>query len=306
MSLRDTIECAILRIRTIGQIRFRRLAILPLIAIATFLSACGDSSVYTSKGTIINVSDDKKTIVLRHEDFKDSSGRIHMQGMTMEFKVKNPEILKGISHNDIANVELTESNQDEWISKLVKTGHNAAADAEDATRAKSNTGEPLLEGQPVPDFELTNQDNKSVKLSDFHGKPVVITFVYTRCPFPDMCPRLTSNFAEIQKELAPKYGNRFELLSITLDPANDTPAVLKEYATRENRDLTQWNFLTGKDEDIRKVAHTFNVDYWTEDKVLNHTMSSAIIRPDGTLMKVYYHADWKPEDVIADVTRLLN
>ena len=273
---------------------------------ALTLIACGGSPVYSTKGTVLSVSDDKKTFVLRHEDFKDASGKIYMQGMTMEFHVKNPEMLKDITRNDLVKAELTVSNEDEWISKLEKTGHDAAADGDDKANLKSNSGLILMDGQPVPDFELINQEDHPVKLSDFRGKPVVITFIYTRCPFPDMCPRLTHNFARIQKQLAPKYGTRFQLLSITVDPANDNPAALKTYAGNEGADVSSWSFLTGKDELIKKMAGNFGVDYWTEGAVLNHSMASAVIKPDGTLMKVYRHADWNPDDVVADIIHILN
>ena len=271
------------------------------------LSACGDgSNIYTTKGTVMGVADDKKTFVLRHEDFKDSHGKIYMQGMTMEFHVKNPDILNNITRNDLVDVELTVSNADEYISKVTKTGHDSAADGDDKANQKSNSGAILMDGQPVPDFELTNQDNHPVKLSEFQGKPVVITFIYTRCPFPDMCPRLTHNFATIQKKLAPKYGTRFQLISISVDPVNDSPAVLKSYAGSEGADLSIWSFLTGKDEQIKKIAGNFGVDYWTEGTMLNHSMASAVIKPDGTLLKVYRHADWNPDDIVADISRILD
>jgi protein SCO1/2 len=229
-----------------------------------------------------------------------------MQGMTMEFHVKNPETLKDITRNDLVDVELTVTNEDEYISKVTKTGHDAAADSDDKANVKDNSGSMLMEGQPVPNFDLVNQDNHSVKLSDFQGKPVVITFIYTRCPFPDMCPRLTHNFAAIQKQLAPKYGSRFQLISISVDPANDTPAVLKNFAKTEGADLSIWSFLTGKDEQIKKIAGNFGVDYWSEGTVVNHSMASAVIKPDGTLLKVYRHADWNPDDVVADISHILN
>src|SRR5882724_6108933 len=107
---------------------------------ALTLIACGGSPVYSTKGTVMGVSDDKKTFVLRHEDFKDASGKIYMQGMTMEFHVKNPELLKNITRNDLVDVELTVTNEDEWISKVAKTGHDAAADGVDNANQKSNSG----------------------------------------------------------------------------------------------------------------------------------------------------------------------
>ncbi|HZS48618.1 MAG TPA: SCO family protein [Blastocatellia bacterium] len=280
-----------------------------LVIIAISSTACfivsGNQNVYTSQGVIKGISDDKKTVVIKHHDFVNSSGKVYMSGMTMEFHVKDPQILNGISRNDTVNIELTVGRLEEWVNKLQKTGHDANEDTLDATAAKTE-GAMLMDDQAVPDFELTNQDDKQVKLSDFRGKPVVVTFIYTRCPFEDMCPRLTHNFQKIQNELAPKFGTKFELLSVSVDPANDTPAVLRDYAKREHIDLAQWNLLTGKDDQIHRIASNFGVDYWASGGIVNHGMASAVIRPDGTLMKVYRESDWNPGDVVADVTKLLS
>src|SRR5438034_758891 len=105
--------------------------IILVIAIGTILlTGCGGPAVYTSKGAILGVSDDKKTVVIRHEDFKSSNGKIYMQGMTMEFHIKKPETLNNIKRNDLVNIELSVTNEDEWISKLEKTGHDSTADSD--------------------------------------------------------------------------------------------------------------------------------------------------------------------------------
>src|SRR5882672_5429707 len=105
---------------------------------AIVLTACGGKPIYTSKGTVMGVSDDKKTFVLRHENFKDANGKIYMEGMTMEFHVRNPDILNNITRNDLVDVELTVTNEEEFISKVAKTGHDSAADAADKANLKSN------------------------------------------------------------------------------------------------------------------------------------------------------------------------
>ena len=134
-------------------------------------------------------------------------------------------------------------------------------------------------GETMPDFTLTAQDGSTVRLSDYRGHFVAVDFIYTRCPLPDVCPRLSANFARLQKRL----GSRIALLSITLDPEFDTPAVLSDYARRYGADPQIWRFLTGPPDDVQKVAGYFGVVYWPEENAITHTSSTALIDRDGKL-----------------------
>ena len=134
-------------------------------------------------------------------------------------------------------------------------------------------------GETMPDFTLTAQDGRAVRLSDYRGQLVAMDFIYTRCPLPDVCPRLSANFARLQKRL----GSRVALLSVTLDPEYDTPAVLSEYAQRWQADPKIWRFLTGQPGDVEKVAGRFGVVYWPEENAITHTSSTAVIDRAGKL-----------------------
>lgn len=142
---------------------------------------------------------------------------------------------------------------------------------------------PLPPGVLVPDFRLTDQSGRTVRLSDFRGKAVVIDFIYTRCPLPEVCPRLSANFARLQRRFQPES---VVLLSITLDPQYDTPAVLTAYAKIWKADPEGWRFLTGTVEEIREVAERFGMIYWPEDGSLTHTSQTIVIRRDGRLAAV--------------------
>src|SRR4029077_15534468 len=85
-------------------------------------------------------------------------------------------------------------------------------------------------GEDVPDFTFTNQSGKHISLHQYRGKVLVVTFIYTRCPFPDFCPRMSSNFAELDKQLSaqPALAGA-HLLSLSFDPAYDKPNILRDY-----------------------------------------------------------------------------
>jgi protein SCO1 len=141
----------------------------------------------------------------------------------------------------------------------------------------------VLVGGTMPDFTLTDQSSQPVRLSDFSGRVVAVDFIYTRCPLPDVCPRLSANFARLQSRFREKMGKDLMLLSITIDPQYDTPQVLLGYAKIWNARLDGWRFLTGQDADIEVVARRFGMNYWPEEGLITHTSQTGVIGRDGRL-----------------------
>jgi len=149
-------------------------------------------------------------------------------------------------------------------------------------------------GERMPDFTLTDQSGRAVRLSGFAGQLVAVDFIYTRCPLPDVCPRLSANFARLQK----RFAGKIALLSITLDPQHDTPEVLAEYAQRWRADSRTWLFLTGSEEDVKKVAGHFGVVYWPEEGAITHTSSTALIDRAGKLAALVEGSSFTSQQLI--------
>ncbi len=139
--------------------------------------------------------------------------------------------------------------------------------------------EKVTPGAEVPDFELTDQNGRRTKLSDFRGQVVAVNFLYTRCPLPEVCPRLAATFARLQR----RFGSGVSLFTITLDPTYDKPQVLSRYASLWRADAANWRFLTGTMEEIRRTAALFGIVYWPEEGVITHTSSVAVLGRDGHL-----------------------
>lgn len=166
--------------------------------------------------------------------------------------------------------------------------------------------ETLAVGKKVPDFELVNQDSKPVKLSQYLGKVVVITFLYTRCPYPEKCQMLAEKLGKTRALLEKlQAGDNLQVLSITIDPEHDTPDRLKLYAQGNERSASNWAFLTGKPADVAKIAAMFGVIYWDEKGVVEHNMRTAIIDRQGKLHTLIRGNDWKPGEVSAVIKDLL-
>ena len=156
-------------------------------------------------------------------------------------------------------------------------------------------------GETLPDFTLIDQDGRAATLSSFRGKLIAVDFIYTRCPLPNVCPMLSANFARLQK----RFGDKITLLSITLDPQYDTPAVLTDYAQRWRADSRNWHFLTGSADEIRKVAGHFGVIFWPEEGAITHTSSTAIIDRTGRLAATVEGSSFTSQQLIDLIQTLL-
>jgi protein SCO1 len=138
-------------------------------------------------------------------------------------------------------------------------------------------------GQPVPDFTLTDQTGKRVTLSQFAGKLVALTFIYTNCPLPDYCFRLSNNFGQLSKRFAGRMGRDLILLSLSFDPVHDQPKVLARYAATWKADPASWHFLTGSIDEVKAVCGRFGLNFWPDEGFLTHSLHTLVIDRRGRL-----------------------
>ena len=140
----------------------------------------------------------------------------------------------------------------------------------------------LQEIGPAPKFELTNQDGKRITSEDYKGKVYVLEFFFTTCP--TICPKMNENMLKLQQEY---YGNpQFGIASITINPENDTPQVLKAHAQKLGVKHYNWNFLTGNRDYIYNLAKDFKLYAGKNDEVaggFEHSGMFALIDKDGNI-----------------------
>ncbi len=178
----------------------------------------------------------------------------------------------------------------------------APANAANPSRPAPNKG--IAVGDTAPDFTLTDQTGKPVRLSSLRGEPVAVTFVYTRCPDATACPMTMAKFAKLNAALSKEKAGR--LLAITVDPENDTPEVLADFAKRIGADPARWKFLTGRPDAVARVAESFGVLYYSDHGKIVHSQAVAVLDPDGKLSAIYYGSDWEPEQVLQDLEKARN
>jgi protein SCO1 len=155
-----------------------------------------------------------------------------------------------------------------------------------------------------------NQDGKTVRLSDFRGKVLLLTFIYTRCPMPTFCPRISGLFASVNRELAknPKEYERVQLLSISIDPKYDTSPVLYKYGlaylNEDPKGLAHWQFTAPSAENLKMLAEAFALIYEEEDNQISHTMSTVLAGPDGKLAKEWIMSDWTAGEAVSAIRQV--
>jgi protein SCO1/2 len=216
----------------------------------------------------------------------------YMPAMEMTFAVADPGELAALRQGAMIDFTLV-ADPDAPSAEHIRIHHYQNPDAEPLAvkrmellgkmLAPESSKDLLTVGQPVPDFTLTDQYGKPISFSQFSGKTVAISFLYTRCPFANYCFRLTNNFGRVGRHFADRMDKDLVLLSVTFDPQTDSPAVLEKYASTW-KDLKGWYFLTGSVPDIRRVCHLFGMSVWSDEGMLAHSMRTAVIGGDGKLV----------------------
>jgi len=159
-------------------------------------------------------------------------------------------------------------------------------------------------GAAIPEFELIDQAGKAVALSELRGKVVAVTFIYSRCPLPDYCPRMIENFKALRDRFAARMNGDLVFLTISFDPRYDTPAVLAKYAASQRAGGSGWHFLTGDPAKIERVCNAFGIQYWAEEGLITHSLQTAVIDRSGRLAATVEGKDFTPAqlgDLVAAV-----
>lgn len=257
---------------------------------------------YHVRGVVVSTDAGKGTVTLDSEAIPG-----YMNAMIMPYSLRNPGIITELHPGDTITADLFVSDSATTLDNIVIVGQ-AKADYKPPVALK-----PLNPGDPVPDFKLLNQNNKLIHISQFRGKVLLATFIYTRCPLADYCPRMSRNFARLDKLLDDDFDlySKTHLLSISFDPTYDTPAVLRSYGgsytgryTQE--DFVHWDFAAPPEKELPDVLHFFLVGATPEkDRTITHSLSTVIIDQQGKVYKWYPSNDWTPEQLLADVKQLL-
>jgi protein SCO1/2 len=253
------------------------------------------------RGVIQEFRPADKEIVIKHEEIPD-----YMPAMTMPFPVKSTNEFAGLRKNDQVSFTMIVTEKDGWIQDLKKIGVDTNSLGSPQERPKIRLVrdvEPLKGGDKMPNYTFTNSLGKKVSLSDFAGQAYAFTFMFTRCPFPTFCPRMSSNYSEAFKLLSAETNKaaNWHLLTISFDPEFDTPERLKEYSEYYHPDPKKWDFVTGAMIDIDAITEQAGLVFAYEKGTFNHNLRTVVIDKDGKIRMIFKGNEWKPEQLAAEM-----
>lgn len=258
---------------------------------------------YHVRGVIVSTNAAKGEVTLDNDPIPGFMG-----SMVMPYTVKNASVISELHPGDTITATLLASDTSDVLDQIVIVGQ---AKADYPPPVQYN---PLTPGEGVPDFAFLNQSGKTIHVAQFRGKVLLMTFIYTRCSLANYCPRMSRNFAEIDKALAanPLLYKKTHLLSVSFDPAYDTPKVLRSYGGAYTGKYTKetfqhWDFAAPPEKELAKTLKFFLVGVTPgENQTLTHSLSTVVITPEGKIYKWYPTNDWKPEQLLSDVKELLH
>ena len=257
---------------------------------------------YTLKGKIISVDKSAGTANIDNEPIAG-----FMDAMIMSYPFRPATALDQLQPGDsiTADVVLEEPGK-YWLENVKVVGHSTPV--EPAGGKPTSSLHIPSPGDEVPDFKHVNQNGKTVSVHQYRGQTLLLTLIYTRCPFPDFCPRVSHEFAAIDQQIRAdpaRYG-KAHILSISFDPANDTPKVLRAYGyscagSKDPAVFRHWEFTAIPQAELPEFADYFALTYNEEGGLITHSLSTAVISADGKVFKWYHGADWQAADLLQDV-----
>jgi protein SCO1 len=256
---------------------------------------------YAIQAEVISSNPEREMITVKHGDIPGL-----MPAMTMSYMVANPKEIEKLGPGDKITADLVVSESKGRLEKIVLV---SKSDGKPSPGSSQRSPE---KGESVPDFAFVTQDGNPIHISDYRGKALLVSFIYTRCPLADFCPRMNENFRQIQSVLRenPDSLKKVAFLTISFDPAHDTPAVLKHYAVIYNHPDKagipfNWQFAVPNAKDLPEIAYFFGLVYQPKDAQIVHSLSTTLIAPDGKIENFYSGNDWTPAEVVVAMQKTI-
>jgi protein SCO1 len=258
-----------------------------VVALACGTAACAKH--YTTTGLILKLDRPGSIVTISHDAFPGFMG-----AMAMPFDLKGSARAAALTPGDRVRFRLAVKGGRSWVDR-VQVVSAAAVDA----GLQQTPAVPVLVsvGAPMQEFELTDQSGQRVALSMLKGKVVAVTFIYTRCPLPDYCPRMVENFRAVRQRFATRMDRDLVFLTISFDPKFDTPEMLTKYAASQRAGGPGWHFLTGDPANVERVCNAFGIQYWAEEGLITHSLQTAVIDREGRLAATVEGKDFTPQQL---------
>ncbi len=252
---------------------------------------------FAARGIIRDLPAGGQTIVIRHEEIPG-----FMPKMTMEFNVRNSNELRGLLAGDAITFQVKANEDESWIEDLQRAGTNNLASSLTSGPSSQSLlhAAQLKPGDKLPDAELLAEDGKIVKLSNFQGRALAFTFLFTRCPLPDFCPRMNQHFSRARELLLKRAGGptNWQFLSISFDPEFDRPGVLTRYAfSYRGQNTDSWLFAAAPTNVMASMVSQLDFRFMNEGGSFLHNLRTVVLDPQQRVYRQFDGNKWKPEEL---------
>ena len=242
---------------------------------------------HKARGMVLSVDETHHSLIVSCEAIPG-----YMEAMEMSFAVRDSSSLAALKAGTTIDFEMVENGKSVYADHIQIS--NAASHEPEPMEAGALTvlnqalrpsakAQVIAEGEAVPDFELTDQAGQQIRLSQFQGKVVAMTFGYSRCPNPQYCFRLSNNLAHVERRMRSGHKDDLVLMTIMIDPDHDRGKTLSQYADTWKADARVWHFLTGPLDQIRQITAMFGMNFWSSEGLLTHSLHTVIIDRKGRL-----------------------
>lgn len=266
------------------------------LTVACAAAACSgrddaEGRAFEVTGVVIGV-DENGSVTVAHDDIAGL-----MPAMTMPFVPEELSAIDGLTSGDRVRFTLKVGADRSRISDVVVTGRSLVVDRSGTAAARPTAR--VRPGDPLPAFELVDQDGTAFIGDDLRGQRTIVTFIFTRCPLPEFCPRIMSRFRELQETIvADPSLSDVRLLGVTLDPGFDSPAVLEAYGRAAGANFERWTFLTGSTADVDVLTRAFAVQVQQTAVLPDHTLATALVDDQGRVVEIWRGNGWQTSDIL--------
>ena len=262
------------------------------------LLGCSGQNSYSVRGTIIEVRKESNEFLINHDEIPG-----FMMAMTMPFTLSDSIDIHRFQVGDSLRFRLILNNEKAFAKEIQLLGKGTLPVSNDMLNDEYT---PIDIGEIITDVTLLDLDSNEVSLSSSDGKFRLISYIFTRCPMPNMCPAVVSKNQYLAQVF--KDESNIEFILASFDYAYDTPSILKHtYGSllEFNPNIKVFS-STGHPNDIFSLAGQSLVSFWgVDENDIGHTLRSILIDPERRLMKTFDGTNWPPETAERDIKNIL-
>jgi protein SCO1/2 len=220
--------------------------------------------------------------------------------MVMPFKFKDKKDIQGLSVGDSLKFRLIVTATNSYATDFTILGHSDVIDDSDGFWDDEYGKKEI--GERLSDISLLDINGEVIQLSSLNGKFRFVSFIFTRCPIPNMCPAVIIKNGVLANNF--RNNTKLELIMISFDYVYDTPDILNDFYGSSVSSYENWNVWSssGSIADLYTLSSELGCEFWgIEENNIGHNLRSALIGPNMELLKVWEGDTWLAKDVRKDI-----